>query len=158
MLTHQEWFNALYILHLLALQSFVFENCILQALKMPLICCTKEFPHANVFYQGKLSPGADYSGKWGFKVIKRGFVFNNLPDFFQKFPHETEINWSQRWGGGSSEPPDTPPNPPLYSVTLLPPPRSLAPRLGLGTTWVRQLRSGSCHHTIAASKCNEQPR
>ena len=29
------------------------------------------------------------------------------------------------------------------AVTLLPPPRSLDPRLGLGNTWVRQLRSGS---------------
>ena len=28
-----------------------------------------------------------------------------------------------------------------YPVTLLPPPRRLAPSLGLGTTWVRQLRS-----------------
>ena len=40
-----------------------------------------------------------------------------------------------------------------YPVTLLPPPR----RLGPGTTWVRQLRSGSCHHPTAATKCNEQP-
>ena len=38
-----------------------------------------------------------------------------------------------------------------------PPPRRLAPSLGLGTTWVRQLRSGSCHHPTAATKCNEQP-
>ena len=44
-----------------------------------------------------------------------------------------------------------------YSVTLLPPPRRLAPSLGLWTTWVRQLRSGSCHHPTAATKCNEQP-
>ena len=44
-----------------------------------------------------------------------------------------------------------------YPVTLLPPPRRLVPSLGLGTTWVRQLRSGSCHHPIAATKCNEQP-
>ena len=44
-----------------------------------------------------------------------------------------------------------------YPVTLLPPPRRLAPSLGLGTTWVRQLRSGSCHHPTAATKCNEQP-
>ena len=42
-------------------------------------------------------------------------------------------------------------------VTLLPPPRRLAPSLSLGTTWVRQLRSGSCHHPTAATKCNEQP-
>ena len=42
-----------------------------------------------------------------------------------------------------------------YPVTLLPPsPRRLAPSLGLGTTWVRQLRSGSCHHPTAATKCN----
>ena len=27
-------------------------------------------------------------------------------------------------------------------------------RLGLGNTWVRQLRSGSCHHPTAANKCN----
>ena len=33
----------------------------------------------------------------------------------------------------------------------------LAPSLGLGTTWVRQLRSGSCHYPTAATKCNEQP-
>ena len=45
-----------------------------------------------------------------------------------------------------------------YPVTLLPPPRRLAPSLGLGTTWVRQLRSGSCHHPAAATKCNERPR
>ena len=43
------------------------------------------------------------------------------------------------------------------SVTLLPPPRRLAPSLGLGTTWVRQPRSGGCHHPTAATKCNEQP-
>ena len=42
-------------------------------------------------------------------------------------------------------------------VTLLPPPRRLAPSLGLGTSWVRQPRSGSCHHPTAATKCNEQP-
>ena len=29
--------------------------------------------------------------------------------------------------------------------------------LGLGTTWVRQPRSGSCHYPTAATKCNEQP-
>ena len=33
----------------------------------------------------------------------------------------------------------------------------LAPSLGLGTTWVRQLRSGSYHHPTAATKCNVQP-
>ena len=44
-----------------------------------------------------------------------------------------------------------------YRVTLLPPPRRLAPSLGLGTTWVRQLRSGSCHYPTAATKCNVQP-
>ena len=42
-------------------------------------------------------------------------------------------------------------------VTLLPPPRRLVPSLGLGTTWVRQPRSGSCHYPTAATKCNEQP-
>ena len=42
----------------------------------------------------------------------------------------------------------------LHTVTLLPPPRSLVPRLGLGNTWVRQLRSGSCHYPTAATKCN----
>ena len=26
---------------------------------------------------------------------------------------------------------------------------------GLGTTWVRQLRAGSCHHPTAATKCND---
>ena len=26
-----------------------------------------------------------------------------------------------------------------------------------GNTWVRQLRSGSCHHPTAATKCNVQP-
>ena len=40
---------------------------------------------------------------------------------------------------------------------LLPLPRRLVPSLGLGTTWVRQLRSGSCHHPTAATKCNERP-
>ena len=44
-----------------------------------------------------------------------------------------------------------------YPFTLLPPPRRLAPSLGLGTTWVRQLSSGSCHHPTAATKCNVQP-
>ena len=34
--------------------------------------------------------------KGGFKYIERGFVFNILPDFFHKFPHENEIIWSQR--------------------------------------------------------------
>ena len=38
-------------------------------------------------------------------------------------------------------------------VTLLPPERSLVPKLGLGITWVRQLRSGSCHYPSAATKC-----
>ena len=41
----------------------------------------------------------------------------------------------------------------LRTVTLLPPLRSLVPRLGLGNTWVRQLRSGSCHYPTAATKC-----
>ena len=45
-----------------------------------------------------------------------------------------------------------------YPVTLLPPPRRLAPSLGLGTTWVVQPRSGSCHYPTAATKCNEQPK
>ena len=44
-----------------------------------------------------------------------------------------------------------------YPVTLLPPPRRLAPSLGLGTTWVRQPQSGSCHYPTAATKCNVQP-
>ena len=44
-----------------------------------------------------------------------------------------------------------------YPVTLLPPPRSLIPRFGMRTTWVRQFRSGSCHYRTAATKCNEQP-
>ena len=44
-----------------------------------------------------------------------------------------------------------------YPVTLLPPPRRLVPSLGLGTTWVRQLLSGSCHYPTAVTKCNEQP-
>ena len=44
-----------------------------------------------------------------------------------------------------------------YPVTLLPPPRRLVPSLGLGTTWVRQPRSGSCHYPTAATKCNERP-
>ena len=44
-----------------------------------------------------------------------------------------------------------------YPVTLLPPPRRLVPSLGLGTTWVRQPRSGSCHYPTAATKCNKQP-
>ena len=43
-----------------------------------------------------------------------------------------------------------------YPVTLLSPPRTLVPSLGLGNTWVRQLRSGSCHHPTAATKCNER--
>ena len=42
----------------------------------------------------------------------------------------------------------------LHAVTLLPPPRSLVPRLGLGNTWVRQLRSGSSPYPTAATKCN----
>ena len=39
-----------------------------------------------------------------------------------------------------------------------PPPKRLVPSLGLGTTWVRQPRSGGCHNPTAATKCNEQPR
>ena len=36
--------------------------------------------------------------------------------------------------------------------------REDSPRVfGLGTTWVRQPRSGSCHHPTAATKCNVQP-
>ena len=42
----------------------------------------------------------------------------------------------------------------LYTHTLLPPLRSLVPRLGLGITWVRQLRSGSCHYPTVATNCN----
>ena len=42
-----------------------------------------------------------------------------------------------------------------YPVILLPPPRRLAPSLGLWTTWVRQPRSGGCHHPTAATKCND---
>ena len=42
----------------------------------------------------------------------------------------------------------------LHAVTLLPPPRSLVPRLGLGNTWLRQLRSGSCNYPTTATKCN----
>ena len=38
-----------------------------------------------------------------------------------------------------------------------PPLRRLVPSLGLGTTWVRQLRSGSCHYPTAATKCNKKP-
>ena len=44
-----------------------------------------------------------------------------------------------------------------YPVTLLRPPRRLVPSLSLGTAWIRQPRSGSCHHPTAATKCNEQP-
>ena len=45
-----------------------------------------------------------------------------------------------------------------YPVTLLPPPRRLVPSLGLGTTWVRQPRSGSCHYPTAATNlCCVQP-
>ena len=44
-----------------------------------------------------------------------------------------------------------------YPVTSLPPPRRLAPSLCLGTTWVRQPRSVSCHYPTAATKCNEKP-
>ena len=43
---------------------------------------------------------------------------------------------------------------PTPTITLLPPPISLVPRLGLGNTWVRQLRSGSCHYPTVATKCN----
>ena len=32
-----------------------------------------------------------------------------------------------------------------------------SPSLGLGTTWVRQLRSGSCHYPTTATKCNVPP-
>ena len=38
-----------------------------------------------------------------------------------------------------------------------PPSRRLVQSLGLGTTWARQPRSGSCHYPTAATKCNEQP-
>ena len=41
--------------------------------------------------------------------------------------------------------------------TLLPPPRRLVPSLGLGTSWVRQLLSGSCHYPTAATKSRAEP-
>ena len=41
-----------------------------------------------------------------------------------------------------------------HAVTLLPPERSLVPTLGLVITWLRQLRSGSCHYSSAATECN----
>ena len=44
-----------------------------------------------------------------------------------------------------------------YPVPILPSPRRLVPCLGLGTTWVRQPRSGSCHHPTAATRYNKQP-
>ena len=44
-----------------------------------------------------------------------------------------------------------------YFQGRLPPPRRLVPSLGLGTTWVRQLLSGSCHYPTAATKCNAWP-
>ena len=37
------------------------------------------------------------------------------------------------------------------------PSERLAPSLGLGTTWVKQPRSGSYHYPTATTKCNEQP-
>ena len=37
---------------------------------------------------------------------------------------------------------------------ILPPPRRLAPSLGLGTSWVRQPRPGSCHYHTFATKRN----
>ena len=40
-------------------------------------------------------------------------------------------------------------------ITL--PPRRFAPSLGVGTTRVRQHRSGSCHHHTSDTKRNEQP-
>ena len=43
------------------------------------------------------------------------------------------------------------------SLHITSPQRRLVPSLGLGNTWVRQLRSGSCHHPTAATKCNVQP-
>ena len=45
----------------------------------------------------------------------------------------------------------------VYPVTLLPTPRRPVPSLGLGTTWVRQLRSGSCHYPTSDTKCNLWP-
>ena len=41
----------------------------------------------------------------------------------------------------------------LQAVTLLPTPRSLVTRRGLGNTWVMQLRSGSLPLLTAATKC-----
>ena len=44
-----------------------------------------------------LVPGADPAFlKGGFKSIKKGFVFNILPDFFHTFPNEIEIICFQR--------------------------------------------------------------
>ena len=42
------------------------------------------------------------------------------------------------------------------NVTLLSPPRSFTPKLGLGDPWVRQFRSGSNNYPTAATKCNVQ--
>ena len=44
-----------------------------------------------------------------------------------------------------------------YSQHFLAPPRRLVPCLGLRTTRVRQLRSGSFPGLTADTKCNEQP-
>ena len=41
-----------------------------------------------------------------------------------------------------------------HAVISLPPERSLVLTLALGITWVRQLRSGSCHYPSAATECN----
>ena len=96
MLIHQGRFTALYTQNLLNSQSFEFEICIIQALNMPLICCT------NII------------------IFPREAITSHY------FPLRE----------------DSPPS--LGSL----------PSLGLGTTWVMQLRSGSCHHPTAATKCN----
>ena len=44
----------------------------------------------------------------------------------------------------------------LHTVTLLPPSRRLVPSVGLGSTWVRELQSDSCHYPTATNKCKKQ--
>ena len=44
------------------------------------------------------------------------------------------------------------------NITLLSPLRSLILRLGLADLWIRQLRSGNCHHPTGATKFSLQCR
>ena len=182
MLIHQGWFTALYTLHLLDSQSFEFEICILQALNMLLIRCTNVvskggYPVTLLPPPRRLRSGSCHHPTAATKCTEQprqatanpvhGKACSSTNGGLLRYIHlldsqsfEFEICILQALimplircinvvsKGGY----------PVTGVTLLSPPRRLIPSLGLGTTQVRQLPSGSCHHPTAATKGTEQPR